>query len=270
MTLSNDDMSSLVQQKFGAAAADYAASSVHAKGASLARLVELVDSKPSWRVLDVATGAGHTALAFAPRVAKVIASDITDQMLVEAKKLAAERRLGNFRTACAKAEDLPFPDMSFDLVTCRLAAHHFKKPRAFVAEAHRVLMPNGVLAVVDNISPDREILPALDAAEASKLSSAYNAFEKLRDPSHGRCLGLAEWTALLDEQGFTVVHKEHMDQDIEFDPWAARMRCDAATVARLKALLGAEPLRSLLRPGESKGGLVFTLQEAIVVARKPA
>ena len=153
-------MISLVQKKFGEAAADYAASAVHAKGESLARLVALVAPKPSWRVLDVATGAGHTALAFAPHVAKVTASDITDQMLAEAKKLAAERGLGNVKTARAKAEDLPFPDMSFDLVTCRLAAHHFDKPRAFVAEAFRVLMPGGVLAIVDNISPDRRSFPS--------------------------------------------------------------------------------------------------------------
>jgi protein-L-isoaspartate O-methyltransferase len=64
-------VTSLIQRKFGEAAAEYAASAVHARGASLARLVELVDPKPSWRVLDVATGAGHTGLAFAPRVARV-------------------------------------------------------------------------------------------------------------------------------------------------------------------------------------------------------
>jgi ubiquinone/menaquinone biosynthesis C-methylase UbiE len=252
-------MTSLVQKKFGEAAADYAASTVHAKGESLARLVALVQPQPSWRVLDVATGAGHTALAFALLVSKVTASDITDQMLAEAKRLAGERGLGNVKTARAKAEDLPFPDMSFDLVTCRLAAHHFDKPRAFVAEAFRVLLPGGILALVDNISPDEH-----------KLARAYNDFEKLRDPSHGRCLGLAEWTTLLADTGFTVEYREHMDQPIEFAPWTARMRCDAPTVARLKGLLGEEPLRSFLRPREGDGGLVFTLQEAIIVARKPA
>jgi ubiquinone/menaquinone biosynthesis C-methylase UbiE len=252
-------MISLVQKKFGEAAADYAASSVHAKGESMARLVALVQPKPSWRLLDVATGAGHTALAFAPHVAKVTASDITDQMLAEAKRLAAERGAGNVKTARAKAEDLPFPDMSFDLVTCRLAAHHFEKPRAFVAEAFRVLMPGGVLAVVDNISPGEP-----------EIARAYNHFEKLRDPSHGRCLGLAEWTKLLGDTGFVVEHSEQMDQPIEFGPWTVRMRCDASTVARLEALLAEEPLRSYLRPRESGAGLAFTLQEAIIVARKPA
>jgi ubiquinone/menaquinone biosynthesis C-methylase UbiE len=56
---------------------------------------------------------------------------VTDAMLVEAKKLAKARGLVNFRTARARAEDLPFPDMSFDLVTCRLAAHHFENTGAF-------------------------------------------------------------------------------------------------------------------------------------------
>jgi len=219
-------VTSLIQRKFGEATAEYAASAVHARGASLARLVELVDPKPSWRVLDVATGAGHTAPAFAPRVARVTASDVTDAMLVEAKKLAKARGLVNFRTARARAEDLPFPDMSFDLVTGRLAAHHFENTGAFAEEAFRVLMPNGVFALVDNVSPNSRDWPAV-----------YNDFEKLRDPSHGRCLALSEWAALLEDAGFAVEHSEHMDQDIEFDPWVQRMRCAGSTIARLKALL---------------------------------
>ena len=63
-------MTSLVQKKFGAAAADYATSTLHAEGESLARLIALIEPRSNWRVLDVATGAGHTALAFAPHVAR--------------------------------------------------------------------------------------------------------------------------------------------------------------------------------------------------------
>src|SRR5680860_1180460 len=94
-------MTSLVQKKFGEAAADYAASAVHATGPSLARLLELVETKPTWRMLDIATGAGHTALAFAPKLAKVTASDITPEMLQQARKLAKERGLSNVVTAQA-------------------------------------------------------------------------------------------------------------------------------------------------------------------------
>ena len=93
------------------------------------------DPQPDWHVLDVATGAGHTALAFAPLVARVVASDITGEMLAEAAKLAGARGLANVETAHAEAGNLPFPDASFDLVTCRLAAHHFPAPAAFVARS---------------------------------------------------------------------------------------------------------------------------------------
>ena len=251
-------MTSLVQRKFGDAAADYAASAVHAKGESLARLIELVDPQPNWRVLDVATGAGHTALTFAPHVAKVTATDITHAMLAETRKLAHARGLHNVRVGNARAEDLPYPDMSFDLVTCRLAAHHFRNVPAFAAEAFRVLMPGGRLGLVDNISPEKD-----------GVSAAYNAFEKLRDPGHRHCLSLDAWKQVLDRAGFTVERKKTLDQDIEFGPWAARRRCDAPTEARLRDLLANEPLRSLLRPRDRGAGLVFTLREAIIAARKP-
>jgi ubiquinone/menaquinone biosynthesis C-methylase UbiE len=232
---------------------------VHATGPSLARLVELIHAKPTWRHLDIATGAGHTALAFAPKVAKVTASDITPEMLQQARKLAKERGLGNVVTAQAPADDLPFPDTSYHLVTCRLAAHHFPKPRTFVREAARVLIPGGLFALVDNISPE-------DKDEAHR----YNAFEKLRDPSHETCLGLDVWTGIIRDAGLEPVVTEVMDQNIAFDPWVKRMRCTAATVARLKDMLQQEPLRSFLRPRDTEDGLTFTLREAIIVARKPA
>ena len=267
--MSSGMMPSLAQQKFGAAAADYATSAVHAKGESLARLVELTAPEPRWRVLDVATGAGHTALAFAPLVAKVTASDLTEAMLAEARKLAAARGLANVKTSLAKAEDLPFPDMSFDLVTCRLAAHHFGDIAAFAAEAFRVLMPNGLLALVDNISPDASLLPELSPPEARRWTVAYNSYEKLRDPSHVHCLGLAEWSGLLGKAGFAIVASEHMGKDIEFGPWVERMRCDAPTIAQLRTLLHDQPLRDFLKPRETEAGTVFTLPEGIVIVRKP-
>jgi ubiquinone/menaquinone biosynthesis C-methylase UbiE len=258
----------LVQQKFGAAAADYAASAVHAEGPSLARAVTLVSPQSGWRVLDVATGAGHMAAAFAPHVAKVIASDITDEMLAEAAKLAAAKGLANVETARAEAGALPFADASFDLVTCRLAAHHFPDPGAFVREVHRVLRPGGTFALVDNVSPDAEIDPQADEAALRELAAVYNAFEKLRDPSHGRALGLAEWRGLMQDAGFEVAHAERMDQEIGFVAWTTRMRCDAGTVARLEAMLDAVPLRTFLRPHDGEAGPAFVLQEAIIVARR--
>jgi ubiquinone/menaquinone biosynthesis C-methylase UbiE len=260
---------SLVQKNFGAAAADYAASAVHANGPSLARVVELVAPQSHWRALDVATGAGHTAIAFAPHVSHVVASDITAEMLQEAQKVAASKGLANVDTKHAEAGALPFPDASFDFVTCRLAAHHFPDVVAFVDEVWRVLVPGGTFALVDNVSPDVKILPDASDAELRDLVIIYNAFEKLRDPSHGSCLTLSEWLKLEEKCGFVIAHREHIDQEVPFDAWTARMRCDEATVNRLRAALQDQPLKGFLRPHTGENGFAFTLQEAIILARKP-
>jgi ubiquinone/menaquinone biosynthesis C-methylase UbiE len=263
---------SLVQQQFGAHAAAYATSAVHATGASLGRLVELVAPQAHWRALDIATGAGHTAAAFAPHVARVVASDVTAEMLEEAGKLAAARGLANMETARADAEALPFPDAAFDLVTCRIAAHHFPDVASFVAETWRVLAGGGTFALVDNIAPDAQSTPGFTAAELRDAGLTYNAFEKIRDPSHGRCLGMAEWGEVLADTGFAVLHTERLAKDMEFAPWAERMGTDAATVARLRAMLttGTPALQAFLKPRLEQDQLWFTLEEAIIIARKPA
>ena len=137
----------------------------------------------------MATGAGHTALAFAPLVDRVVASDITDEMLAQTAKLAAARQLKNVETAHAEAGELAFAEASFDLVTCRLAAHHFPDPTAFVAAAWRVLKPGGTFALVDNVGPDAARMPAATPAEIRDADTLYNTYEELRDPSHARALG---------------------------------------------------------------------------------
>jgi ubiquinone/menaquinone biosynthesis C-methylase UbiE len=262
-------MKSLTQERFGKAAADYATSEVHAKGASLQRLIEITEPKPHWRVLDVATGAGHTALAFAPHVAKVTATDVTPEMLGETRKLAVSRGLANVKTLTANAEDLPFPDASFDLVVCRLAAHHFDKVAAFAREAYRVLMPGGMIGIVDTIAPDAAIVSGRTADELRRCAALFNAFKKLSDPSHFRCLGLLEWRRLLDDAGFTVTHEEWLDKEIAFETWVRRMRSSGATTARLKEMLRDEPLRDFMKPRETASGPDFTLKEGIILARKP-
>lgn len=263
---------SLVQQQFGANAANYLTSSVHAKGASLARLVELVQPQSHWVALDVATAAGHTAAVFAPHVARVVASDLTPEMLVQARKLAAEKGLGNMETAEADAENLPFPDGSFDLVTCRIAPHHFPDVARFLAESHRVLKPGGTFALVDNVSPDAETTPGFTKAELREAAHAYNAFEKNRDPSHGRALTTAEWVELIDDTGFALVHKEHAPKAMDFQSWVKTMDVPAETVPRLAAMLDeASPaLQAYLQPSNDGGKRGFILAELIAIARKAA
>src|ERR1700691_9992 len=119
-----------VQTQFGAAAAAYGTSLVHGDASALRRVVELAEPQPKDSALDIATGAGHTALALAPHVARVIAYDLTREMILETRRNAAARGLANVYTQQGPAEKLPFRDASFDIVTVRQAPHHFADVRA--------------------------------------------------------------------------------------------------------------------------------------------
>lgn len=163
-----EDSSKLIQQQFGANASKYATSDVHAKGESLARLIELTHPQSNWQVLDVSTGAGHTALTFAPHVARVVASDLTPEMLDTAKKLANERHIANIDFKPADAHQLPFANEEFDLVTNRMALHHYTDARKAIEEMTRVCKRGGIVALDDNtVPPDKQ------------TAGAYNHFEKL-------------------------------------------------------------------------------------------
>ncbi|MCP4427556.1 MAG: methyltransferase domain-containing protein [Chloroflexi bacterium] len=243
---------SVVKEQFGANAAAYATSKPHAKGASLARLVELTKPQPDWQMLDVATAAGHTAFIFAPHVAHVWATDITPEMLALAKERAIELGIDNVTVETADAEALPYDDGRFDLVTCRIAPHHFGDIGLFVREAARVLKPGGLLAVVDNVVP------------AGPAGDFVNAFDKLRDPSHGRCLNLDEWLTLFKTAGLATLHHETLDKRMEFEKWAARH--DATMQAYLRALLtGAQGDAAAFLQWN---GTTFRLREGLVVGKR--
>jgi ubiquinone/menaquinone biosynthesis C-methylase UbiE len=246
----------LVQEQFGKTAASYLTSAPHAKGASLERLVSLTSPQKNWRALDVASGGGHVAYTFAPHVERVWATDITQEMLDMVRAEAKKRGLGNVRTAYAKAEALPFEDESFDLVTSRIAPHHFDSIPDFLAEVHRVLKPDGTFALVDNVVPD------------GSVGDYVNAFERFRDPSHLRAWTMDEWRGALKTAGLVIKHEEQIDKTMEFKSWAARH--DATMQALLRAMLTqvTPEVKAVLRPAESGADLTFRLCEGLFIAKR--
>jgi ubiquinone/menaquinone biosynthesis C-methylase UbiE len=246
----------LVQEHFGKNAAGYLTSKPHAKGASLERMVELTAPQKNWRALDVATGGGHVAYIFAPHVERMWATDITQEMLDMVKAEAAKRGLANVRTTYAKAEALPFEDESFDLVTCRIAPHHFDSIREFLAEVHRVLKPTGVFALVDNV-----VLPG-------SVGDYINAFERLRDPSHLRAWTMQEWRDALKAAHLTAVHEEQIYKTMEFKSWAARY--DETMKALLRAMLTqvTPDVKAALEPKGAGDDFTFRLTEGLFIAKR--
>lgn len=253
--------SAQVRTQFGRNAERYAVSGVHARGASLSLLSDLLLPQPDWDVLDVATGAGHAAFALAPYVNSVTAADVVPEMLATASEGASARGLANIAFVRGDAEALPFGDFSFDSATCRVAAHHFAHPTRFVSETHRVLRKGGSLALVDNVVDD-------DAAEF------VNGWERRRDPSHVRMLSMARWVEVLRAGGLEVERRQMLLKRMKFAEWAENMSVPETTreelLRQLERATGAarEYLRPILGEEGDQEAAVFHLTEGVFIARR--
>ncbi len=265
--MTQDDTYRRVQAQFGRTADAYVRSTGHAKGAELTQMVELAKSSlgslQNRTVLDVATGGGHTALAFARAGAQVTATDLTPGMLQAAQAFVhADFHAdgGEVRFATAPAENLPFAARSFDLVSCRIAAHHFADPERFVREAARVLKPGGLLLLVDNVAP-----------EEAELADAMNSVEQRRDPSHVRAYSVRQWVVWFAEAGLDAQHLSRWWTHKPYQEWTARAQTPAAVREALArdVLALPEAHRAYLRVEEVGGRLESLAHEAaLLVGRK--
>lgn len=259
---SGDEAKDAVRRQYGSVGNAYVTSPTHAIGSDLARMIELAAPAPDARMLDIATGGGHVARAFAPHVGSVLATDLTPEMIAHTERAFREWGLDNVTTGIADGEDLPYDDASFDLVTCRIAPHHFPNVDAFAREACRVLVPGGTFVLVDSTVPEGE------------EGGFFNRFEKLRDPSHVRSLTIGEWTAVLTAQGFDVTAIETFTKTHDFAEWTARSRTSEDDAIRLTRMLldAPESTRETFvvaaDPDDPSRVLSFQDSKTLLVARK--
>ncbi|GAB4373650.1 MAG: class I SAM-dependent methyltransferase [Deltaproteobacteria bacterium] len=199
------------RQVFAPVAKRYRESADHIDADDRKILLSRLRLEPTHIALDVATGGGHTAAELCRRVRRVIASDLTPEMLREARELSAERGCANLWFVAGDAQALPFRDGAFDRVLCRIAPHHFPDLRSAIREMVRVTKRGGQVGIIDSIVPDD---PALDAF--------LNGIERVRDPSHVRSWRMEEWISFLTEEGLSLTHVSAAWKEHPFPEWVAR------------------------------------------------
>lgn len=262
--MTQDETYRRVRAQFGRTADAYVESPSHAQGADLEQLVALAEAlhpgaMADKTVLDVATSGGHTALAFAGAGAQVTATDLTPEMLRAAEAFVRAEGQESVRFVAAPAEQLPFAASSFDLVSCRIAAHHFADPEQFVREVGRVLRAGGLLLLVDNVSPEDPVLAAL-----------MNDIERRRDPSHVSAYSVRRWVTWFAEAGLEPQHLSRWYLDKPYRVWLERARTPADVGEALARDVLALPAtqRAYFRVRVGEEGLESLAHEAVLLVAK--
>ena len=182
----------------------YRESYTHATGDDLDLVVAWCEPGPGVTVLDVATGGGHVARRLREAGAEVVTVDTAPGMRPD---------------VIAPADHLPFADASFDVVACRIAAHHFPDALAALKEMARVARSRVVIE--DN----------------TFTSESAEEADRLRDPSHVRNYGVAEWHSFFELAGLEVADEATMVRDTDFADWLDRTDTPEGDRARITELL---------------------------------
>ena len=201
----------VVQKQFTKTAGAFSEYAVRDTPEVLAEKVEFARPQPTDLVLDIACGPGAFALALAPKARFARGIDLTEEMVRRARALQLESRIANAAFECGDAEQLPYPDSTFDLVTCQMAFHHMPKPQSALREMVRVAKPDGRLLVIDTLSPE------LDAK-----FELHNRIESTRDPSHTESLRLTTFLRMFDECGVEILHQTMKRRQRSFNHWMLR------------------------------------------------
>jgi SAM-dependent methyltransferase len=199
-------------------------SPTHREGPDLDLLVEWCEPGPGVKALDVATGGGHVARRLREEGCTVVTVDPAPGMRPD---------------VVSRAEDLPFEDGSFDVVTCRIAPHHFDDIRKAVAEMARV--SQHLVVIEDNVFVDEQVEEA----------------ERLRDPTHVRCYSEEEWKEFLTDAGLEVEQLERFERARSLEDWLDRVETPPKDAERVRELLRAHTVDGTL-----------TLQAIVVKARR--
>lgn len=219
----NPDNRDLILDQFTRQAARFAASPLVNAESLLDRMVELAQAGGDDSMLDSGSGPGVVVCAFASKVRLAIGVDLTAAMIEQARDLEARRGLCNVAWVRSDITALPFAEQRFSIVASRFVFHHLPDPAAAVREMARVCRPGGRIVVADS-------------APAAEKADAFNAMERLRDPSHVEALTVDELLRLVSAAGFENPRAETLRLGGDLDSLLARSFPREGDEARIRGI----------------------------------
>lgn len=177
----------------------------------LAEKVAFAKPQPTELALDVACGPGELVLGLAARVKFARGIDLTYEMLRQAREFQLQRSITNAFFEQGEAEQLPYPDQSFDLITCQCSMHHIPKPQLALREIVRVMKSDGRMMIIDPLAP-----------ESDAKFELYNQIETVRDPSHAETLRLTTFLRVFEELGLEIARQSLKRRERSFNDWMLR------------------------------------------------
>jgi ubiquinone/menaquinone biosynthesis C-methylase UbiE len=227
-------------------------------GSIKAALVAFIGT-PNPFVLEVGCGTGHWLGTLADGLTSLTGVDLSWNMLAEART-----ELPTVPLVQATAETLPFPDRTFDRLFCINALHHFPDKQASIAEARRVLRPNGRFMTI-----------ALDPHTSTDQWWVYDYFDRtlaLDRERYPACAQIIEW---MSAEGFTDGRSwevQHFPGRIPARDALSLGMLDRAYTSQLAILTseeyerGVKRVRTDLEAKESRGETLFLESDLRVYA----
>ena len=237
-----------MQVDFGRTAADYARHRAGFPEELFERLAARGIGRAGQRVLDLGSGTGSLARGFARRGARVTALDISEDLLAQARVLAAEEGVA-VETLCAPAEDSGLAAARFEVVSAGQCWHWFDRPRV-VAEVRRLLAPGGRLAIChfDWLPRPGNVVAATEA-----LIEAHNPAWHLG----GGDGFYPAWAEDAAGAGFGAIESFSFETSVSYDhgAWRGRIRASAGVGGSLapEALAAFDRALAVLLAAEFPG-----------------
>ena len=228
----------------------------------LRALVALAAPRQADKALDVGTGVGAVAFAFAPHVAQVTAIDISPAMLERAEQSRQALAAANVAVRWADATALPYREASFDLVTCRDLCPYVRDAAALFAQLRRALKVGGRLALDELIGSENPVKRA-----------THQAIETQRDPAFVKLYSESEIELRLKECGLRIERAEVYDAPLDLEEWLtlAAADKDARNAVRNMVQSSGDGDAAGLRARQGKNGeLTFIQRRLRLLARVPA